>query len=405
MRAALTDKSLPVQRAASQVCIVIWLGVIVEFHEQVLVAMHSSSDASILSLNELDSIIAQSVKSLETADQATRHSHAQLVGHLLASTQIERVVPPPETTQKSKKDSSTAEQQNDDPSPSNAAEVTKPMLTPTEMFTHLSTHLNKQYITRKTRIGIFDFYAVLLTKLGASFVETNFSLIVSHLVTEIVSSPRSAATRYDILLTRSLVGILLRDLVGVRMLSEQGQISAIQELANAYLKRWPAMMPGQVAPSSQVLVIALREVAGLLQQLGNAPPPVQVSCYFSHATKAQSTPIFCTECSRRAISFPSLSPQPYRPCHCFVGTSMFLLLNTPSLAKNYLNCHGQTPAGPCVDPHSWELSRYSSSSLRSRLRSRGACVHYSSTAFVCLLRRQCQGPRYGEPAPQACWRT
>ncbi|KAL4255220.1 hypothetical protein AB1N83_012549 [Pleurotus pulmonarius] len=35
------------------------------------------------------------------------------------------------------------------------------------------------------------------------------------------------------------------------------------------------MMPGQVAPSSAMLVVALREVAGLLQQLGNAPPPVQ----------------------------------------------------------------------------------------------------------------------------------
>jgi hypothetical protein len=254
--------------------------------------MYSSSDASTLSLSELDSIITQSVKSLETADQATRHSHAQLVGHILASTQIERVVPPPDTIQKSKKDSTTAEQQDNDPSPSSAAEVTKPMLTAAEMFTHLSTHLNKQYVPRKTRIGIFDFYAALLTKLGASFVETNFSLIVSHLVTEIVSNPRNGANRYDILLTRSLVGILLRDLVGVRMLSEQGQISAIQELANAYLKRWPAMMPGQVAPSSQVLVIALREVAGLLQQLGNAPPPVQVSRYVLHA-KPWTTHSWC----------------------------------------------------------------------------------------------------------------
>ena len=35
--------------------------------------------------------------------------------------------------------------------------------------------------------------------------------------------------------------------------------------------RWPAMMPGQVAPPTSVLVVALREVAGLLQQLGNAP--------------------------------------------------------------------------------------------------------------------------------------
>ncbi|KAG6839637.1 hypothetical protein C0991_000629 [Blastosporella zonata] len=56
-------------------------------------------------------------------------------------------------------------------------------------------------------------------------------------MTEIVSSPRNASTPYETLHVRSLVGILLRDLIGVRMLSEQGQISAIQESANAYLKR------------------------------------------------------------------------------------------------------------------------------------------------------------------------
>jgi hypothetical protein len=31
-----------------------------------------------------------------------------------------------------------------------------------------------------------------------------------------------------------------------------------------------------VAPPTSVLVFTMREVAGLLQQLGNAPPPVQV---------------------------------------------------------------------------------------------------------------------------------
>jgi hypothetical protein len=42
------------------------------------------------------------------------------------------------------------------------------------------------------------------------------------------------------------------------------------------LKRWPAMMPGQVPPCPSVLAIALREIAGLMKQLGNSPPPVQV---------------------------------------------------------------------------------------------------------------------------------
>ncbi len=150
--------------------------------------MYSSSDSSVLTINELDSIITQSVKSLDGADQATRHAHAQLM----------------------------------------------------------------------------------------AFVETNFSLLVAHLLNDIVSSPRISSSRYEMLLVRSLVGILLRDLIGVRMLSEQAQISAIQELAGSYLKRWPAMMPDQSAPAPNVLVIVLREVAGLLQQLGNAPPPVQV---------------------------------------------------------------------------------------------------------------------------------
>lgn len=251
--------------------------------------MYSHPDPVLLTLSELDSIISQCIKSLDVADQVTRHSHAQLVGHILASTQIERVVPMQETVPKpSKKDlNQDVLQAVDDDINKNSmtAEVVKPMQTPQEMLMHLSTHINKPNVSRKTRIGIFDFYAALLTKLGAHFCETNFSLIISHLLLEIVSSPRfinpnpniaPSVMRYERLLVRSLVGILLRDMVGVRMLSEQGQIAAIQELANSYLKRWPAMMPGQVAPSSSVLICVLREVAGLLQQLGNAPPPVQV---------------------------------------------------------------------------------------------------------------------------------
>ncbi|KAF8904140.1 clathrin-coated vesicle protein [Gymnopilus junonius] len=257
MRSGLTDKSLAVQRAASQV----------------LIAMYSSNDASPLSSSELDSIVTQCVKSLEAADQVTRHALAQLVGHILASSQIERVVSTSQTLPKAQKDGA-AEQLDDEISSSNAAtEMKKPMFSPNEMFVHLSTHFNKPQASRKTRIGIFDFYAALLSKLGPSFIESNFSLIVSHLISDIVSSPRSSSNRYEALLTRSLVGVLLRDMIGVRMLSEQGQISAIQELATSYLKRWPAMMPGQVAPSSAALAIVLREVAGLLQQLGNAPPP------------------------------------------------------------------------------------------------------------------------------------
>jgi HEAT repeat-containing protein 5 len=110
-------------------------------------------------------------------------------------------------------------------------------------------------------------------------VESNYGAIVGHFMTEIISNSRNSSTRYEALLVRKLVEIILRDLVGVRMLGEQAQIAAIQELSRSYLKRWPAIMPGQVSPTTLVLAIILQETAGLLQQLGNTPPPVQVSLH------------------------------------------------------------------------------------------------------------------------------
>lgn len=277
MKNGLTDKSLPIQRAAANVRNIFGHRLpVILIKYQVIISIYSTSEGNYPSPSDVDALISLCIRSLDNADQVTRHSLAQLVGHLLASTQIERAVSVPETTQKVKKDQESADA-GISSTPNAISEVTKPTFTPTEMFGHLSTHFNKSNASRKTRIGIFDFYAALLTRLGASFVEANFALIVAHLLAEIVNNPRNSSTRYETLLVRSLVGVLLRDLIGVRMLSEQGQIGAIQELANAYLKRWPAMMPGQVSPSSAVLVIVLREVAGLLQQLGNAPPPVQVS--------------------------------------------------------------------------------------------------------------------------------
>ncbi|EEB92915.1 hypothetical protein MPER_08502, partial [Moniliophthora perniciosa FA553] len=255
-KSSLTDKCLPVQRAASEV----------------LVVLYSGTDGPTLTNNDVESILSLCIRSLDASDQITRNSLAQLVGHILASTQIERAVPAAEPTPKSKKGDTEKADDDDVQNSAAIAEVTKPLLTLQEMLNHLSTQLNKPNVQRKTRIGIFHFYVALLNKLGAGFVENNYAVIVGHLLTDVVAKTR---VRYDLLLTRKLVGITLRDLIGVRMLSEQGQIGAIRDLSNAYLKRWPAMMPGSVAPDSSVLVVVLREVAGLLQQLGNAPPPVQ----------------------------------------------------------------------------------------------------------------------------------
>lgn len=272
--------------------------------------------------SEIESIVSLCVKSIETADQITRHSLAQLVGLVLSSSQAPAIIPAQDSAKKNKKE----QEEDDDPAPSAAPTGgTKTMLTLNEMLRQLSLHFNRQQTTHKTRVGIFDLYAALFTTLGPTFVETNYGIIVQHLVFEVVNGPRSFTTRYEVLFVRRLVGVLLRDLIGVRMLSERSQIAAIQELSNVYLKRWPALMPGTTAPIAHVLTIVLKEVAGLLQQLGNAPPPVQVGDP-AQKIKNTLTPHYITGGPYRTARHASCSPKPYGARTCCVGFTHILLL-------------------------------------------------------------------------------
>ncbi|PPQ87530.1 hypothetical protein CVT24_011402 [Panaeolus cyanescens] len=77
-------------------------------------------------------------------------------------------------------------------------------------------------------------------------------------------------------------------------------------------------MPGQTAPSSAVLVlvIALRTVAGVVQHLGNASPPVQNEClrrssftllsHPSHTVCVSATWALCSFCYSTPLCHPKV---------------------------------------------------------------------------------------------------
>src|SRR6266851_3331621 len=161
--------------------------------------------------SEIESLVSLCVKSLDTADQVTRHTLAQLVG-LVLSSQAPAIIP----AQDPKKNKQDQEEEDDPASTLPPAGETKTILTLSEMLHQLSMHLNKPQITHKTRVGIFDFYAALFTTLGPTFIETNYGTVIQHFVSEVINTPRNSATRYEVLFVRRLVGILLRDLIGVR---------------------------------------------------------------------------------------------------------------------------------------------------------------------------------------------
>lgn len=263
LRSGLQDKALPVQRACAET----------------FINLHLYSP--VLQLQPtLEMITPLVLKGLETADFLTRRSLSRLLAHFLAATQAPGSGAPPPDVRKAPVKKATGEgEEQDDSGPqiitSAPEDKAKPLFTTEQMLKQLSVPYNRPNTARKLRNAIIDVYATLLTQLGTEYVEGRYGEIVGHIVDEIVLSQRGLSTRYEVLATREVAGILLRDLVGVSMLTEAGQVMALREWGNNYLRKWNATpLAGQRNPHKQSLIVALREVAGLLQQLGNAPPSI-----------------------------------------------------------------------------------------------------------------------------------
>jgi len=282
---------------------------------------------------EVEAFTNLCIKSLDASDRSTRRHLVSLAGSILASTQEEREIPQNEPQKKGKVQSEDKDQITS--SSINPSENRSCLLTPTEMFRQLSIHLNKAFVGRKVLVGLCEVYASLLLSLGSEYVEKNYAIIVTHLIAELIANPRNTSTRQDRLLVRTLVGTLLRDWIGLRLLSEQGQIVAIQELSGSHLKRWPALMPGQSEPSALTLTVALIEVAGLLRQLGNSPPPVQVSS--SHPYQGGDMK-HRSGCPIRSSCHPPLPSQPHHSYQCCVGAPMLLLRHTTAAPQDHPHC-------------------------------------------------------------------
>lgn len=259
LKNALVDNAMAVQRHSAEAMLVL-----------------QTCAPIVTSVSDIEAINHLALRSLEKADHSTRRPLSKLVAHFLALTQEERAIASADNKGKKAATSDANTDTNDPITIVKAAAdaTTKTMLQPEAMLKLLSVPFNKANSSRRTRNAIYDVYATLFAELNTNWVESNYAAICEHLFTQIVDQPRSNISKYESLSVREAVGILLRDVIAHRTLSEQAQATAISILADSYLKRWPALLPGQKAPSEAVLVIVQREVAGLLQQLGTASPVI-----------------------------------------------------------------------------------------------------------------------------------
>ncbi|ODN88477.1 clathrin-coated vesicle protein [Cryptococcus wingfieldii CBS 7118] len=257
LRWGLQDKALPVQRATAET----------------FVSLHLYSP--VLHLQQtLDIIAPLAYKSLETADHTTRRAQSRMLAHFLAATQT----PGSGVVQVDNGRKKPEEDNNGEPTVITSAPEDKSartLFSVQEMLKYISVPYNRPQSPRKLRNALIDVYSTLFSTLGAEYVEANYAEIVKHIMTEIVTPQKGPSTRYEELATRAVADLLLRDLIGERLLSEPGQVNAIRELISSYLKKWqPTLLPGQPKIDKNVLIIALREIAGLLEQLGNAPAQI-----------------------------------------------------------------------------------------------------------------------------------
>ncbi|ORX97701.1 ARM repeat-containing protein [Basidiobolus meristosporus CBS 931.73] len=125
--------------------------------------------------------------------------------------------------------------------------------------------------TRESRVGIIETYSELLLSLGSNFIEANYAAISKHIIVELVGKNLSGS-KLDILCVQEWCSFLLRDIIGKRLLSEQGQVLAVRELTNTWIKPWESNNP-----SKYILRCVLNEVNGLVLDLGGVASSVQDS--------------------------------------------------------------------------------------------------------------------------------
>ncbi|CAG8467294.1 7812_t:CDS:10 [Ambispora gerdemannii] len=234
---------------------------------------------------ELDLMLNQMFKVLDGSNQTIRRAVASFIATLLADTQEDSDSLMPTSTSSnitsSKGKSSGPNNQNttltpESPTSALPPESSKsPFISPNEMLSHLSTFYNKSATTREMRAAIVETYSTLFIQLGTKYVESNYATIAQHLLGDLVSNTRNASSRYEVLSVREHCGLLLRDVIGTRLLSEQGQVFAVRELVNGWVKKWPAIMPNDIEPNKLALVCAVNEISGLLLDLGGAASTVQ----------------------------------------------------------------------------------------------------------------------------------
>lgn len=238
LRAALVDKAGPVVRAACG-CL------------RALVAQHDALRAK----GEIEGVALQCSKVMHTSDVATRTSLAELVAALLTQTELH-----------GGSDGENAK-----------GPVATPLYTPQEMLQTLQVYVARA-TTWQGRTGALQMYAALFAKLGASFIEGHYELLLMHLVNTLGQHTAAMLTPAEALHLRSGLRIVLQTYLCAQ-LTEPAQERAAVELGTHILGVWPPRTPNSPPPGDAALALSLDACTSLIASLGGLARPLHDALY------------------------------------------------------------------------------------------------------------------------------
>jgi len=143
-------------------------------------------------------------------------------------------------------------------------------MTCSEVLKVLSNQYVRSSMSNKGRAGIGVCYGLLLRRLGESVVESNYLAIVENLTIDLLGHSNVANNRYRLLISRSIVDMVLHDIVNHKILGESNQKSVASSLINNILKDYPQTLAERPEPSKHTLITCLGALASLIDALGSA---------------------------------------------------------------------------------------------------------------------------------------
>lgn len=227
--------------------------------------------APFLYTTELESMASLCFKAFEGSTYEVRCAVAQLLGNLIAQTQLQQ--------QTSGKGSGM----NQSMSSSSSASKLRPTSLDEALGFLMSGFLRggtsaflkgemikgTSGINREVRVGVTHSYVVFVQTMGSVWLERNMQTFLVH-VLDLVANPKAASSHVDAVYSRKCINFILRSVVG-KMLGEKAQSSACKEIIHIIAKQMNSIdfNPENAKDANQETLFSQHLLVCALQELGS----------------------------------------------------------------------------------------------------------------------------------------